>query len=166
MTVSINTRTRTLIILEISAASVSLPNCLANLPAIPRSLAVGSKSFVAPQTSFVAPQTSLIAGPLGRCWREPVAGLALRLKASVVVQVLVKEQKVGASALQEEFPLQAFREQVPARAIAEYQKERNPLSVVAEDLKVRLWECCLLHLGYPQRSTPMCLLAVKHSHLQ
>lgn len=104
-------------------------------------MAVGSKNFVAPPTSFVASPTSLIAGPLGRCWREPVAGLALRLKASVVAQVVLTEQRVGASPLQEEFPLQASQE-VPARAIAEYQKEKPPLSVVAEDLKVRLWECC------------------------
>ena len=76
-----------------------------NLPASPRSLIAGL--------------TNLAVGPLGGCWREPVAGLALRLKASVVVQVLVKEQKVGASPLQEEFPLQNLQE-VPARAIAEY----------------------------------------------
>ena len=100
-------------LLEISAASVSLLNCLTNLPAIPRSLAVGSKSFV-------ARRTSLIAGPLGHCrWGRAVAGLALRLKASVVVQVVLTEQKVGASPLQEEFPLQNLQE-VPARAIAEY----------------------------------------------
>jgi hypothetical protein len=102
-------------------------------------LAVALTSLAVALTSLAAPPPSLIAGPLGRCWREPVADLALRLKASVVVQVAVK-QKVGASPLQEEFPLQDS--QVSARVVAQYQKEKPPLSVVAEDLKVRLWECC------------------------
>ena len=49
------------------------------------------------------------------------------------------KEKVWASPLQE-FPLQDS--QVSARVIAEYQEQRNLLSVVVEDLKVRLWECC------------------------
>jgi hypothetical protein len=65
-------------------ASVNLQSC-------PRSLTVGLTSLAVDLRSLVAGLRSLVAVPLGRCWREPVAGLVWRPKVPVVVQVAVKE---------------------------------------------------------------------------